>query len=74
MRNLIAIVVVIPYAFDLAEEAGLGFWISPNLYGKISHSWVLIDFSSFDKILVYHKLQTCFVLPGLFSANQNLRF
>ena len=27
----------------------------------------LIDFSSFDEILVHLKLQTCFVLPGLFS-------
>ena len=33
-----------------------------------SCSWVLIDFSSFDKILVHLKLQTCFVLPGLISA------
>ena len=25
---------------------------------------ILIDFSSFDKIVVHLKLQTCFVLPG----------
>ena len=30
---------------------------------------IMIDFSSFDKILIHLKLQTCFVLPGLFSAN-----
>ena len=27
------------------------------------------DFSSFDTMLLYLKLQTCFVLPGLIGAN-----
>ena len=30
-------------------------------------------FSSFDKILIHLKLQTCFVLPGLFSAIQSFQ-
>ena len=36
-----------------------------SYYGSYN---ILIDFSSFDKILVHLKLLTCFVLPGLFSA------
>ena len=31
------------------------------------------DFSSFDKMLVHLKLQTCFVLPGLISAIRSLK-
>ena len=52
-------------------------WITetmPTIYKlplHIVHVWSLVlrdYFSSFDKILVHLKLQTCFVLPGLFSA------
>ena len=33
----------------------------------------LIDFSSFDKIFVHLKLQTCFVVPRLLSAIRSFR-
>ena len=33
----------------------------------------LREFSSFDKMLVHLRLQTCFVLPGLISAIQSLK-
>ena len=31
------------------------------------------DFSSFDTMLLYLKLQTCFVLPGVISAIRSLK-
>ena len=37
------------------------------------HKQFFIDLSSFDKILVHFKLQTCFVLPGLFSAIRSFK-
>ena len=48
--------------------------ISSSYYFKgISQKDLLIDFSSFDKILVHLKLQTCFVLPGLISTIQSFQ-
>ena len=33
----------------------------------------LRDFSSFDKMLLHLKLQTCFVLPGLINAIRSFK-
>ena len=51
-----------------------GRWgIYTHIYLHI-HTVIFRDyFSSFDKILVHLKLQTCFVLPGLFSAIRSLK-
>ena len=40
----------------------------PALFTNYTNELVLRDFYSIDKFLVYLKLQTCFILPGFFSA------
>ena len=49
---------------------------STTRYAFILHFYSLycIDFSSFNKILVHLKLQTCFLLPRFFSAIHNIVF
>ena len=44
------------------------YWYNIFSLCSFSEEKFWIDFSSFDKILVHLKLQTCFVRPGLISA------
>ena len=56
------------HLWDTAATLNSNWVVRYNFSKRNIYIIILRDFSSFDKMLVHHKLQTCFVLPGLFSA------